>query len=154
MHKYIKILLSILLCVSVGVIASYFTIAEIKTWYAGLAKPDWRPPNNWFGPVWTTLYIMMGISLGIVWSSSSAEKPKAIRLFAIQLLLNGAWSIIFFTAHQIGWALVDILLLWIMILLTFVQFQKVSGIAAWLLVPYLLWVSFAAVLNFAIWRIN
>jgi tryptophan-rich sensory protein len=107
-------------------------------------------------PVWTTLYVLMGLALYLVWKSSADAdlKRTAIILFALQLTLNFFWSIIFFTAHQPGWALVEIAAMWLMILLTIFWFGKISSTAAWLLVPYICWVSFASVLNYSIWRLN
>jgi translocator protein len=151
-----KLLVSMAIPLAVGAVASWATIPAIAGWYAGLNKPSFNPPNYLFGPVWTTLYALMGIALFLVWKSdaTAALKQKAIVLFAVQLTLNFFWSIIFFNAHQPGWALVEIMAMWLFILLTIFAFGRISSLAAWLLVPYICWVSFAAVLNFAIWRLN
>ncbi len=154
MHKYLKLLLCIGLCTGIGAVASYFTIAAIRNWYVFLNKPSWRPPNEWFGPVWTALYIMMGVALWLVWMRKTGEKRLAVLFFMLQLLLNAAWSFLFFSWHRIDLAFLDICLLWLMILCTIWTFRKLSVWAAWLLVPYIAWVSFAAVLNYAIWKMN
>ena len=131
-------------------------VKAVKRWYALANKPSFNPPNWIFAPVWTLLYLLMGIALYLVWKSEAAQglKQMAIGLFAIQLVLNFFWSIIFFYAHQPGWAFVEIIVLWTMILLTILWFGKISPTAAWLLVPYISWVSFASVLNFSIWKLN
>ncbi len=144
-----------------GVIGSVFTFSAIPGWYGTLAKPGLTPPGWVFGPVWITLFALMGIAAFLVWSShakASEDKKKgitvALLLFGIQLALNTLWSIIFFGLHSPGAALVEIILLWLAILATIVAFARVVKPAAWLLVPYLLWVSFAAYLNYSIWRLN
>ncbi len=122
------------------------------SWYAALDKPSWNPPAWIFGPAWTLLYTLMAIAAWIVWKHDGWRRP--LRLYFVQLLLNAAWTPIFFGAHQLGWALVDILALWVAILLTLLGFHKVTRTAAWLFMPYLAWVTFAAFLNFTLWRIN
>ena len=124
-------------------------------WYAALNKPTWNPPSWIFGPVWTTLYVMMAVSAWLVWQRGG-WKLQAVPLtaFVIQWTLNLIWTPLFFGAHQLGWALLDIILLWLAIVTTIVLFTRVSRFAAGLLIPYLLWVSFAAFLNFTIWRMN
>ncbi len=149
-----KYLFAILICLAVGGVAGFVTIDAVKTWYLTLNKPSWNPPNYLFGPVWTTLYILMGIAWGIVWSSNATEKPRAMQFFIIQLVFNFFWSITFFGMHNILLALFDIVALWIMILLTIIVFNRINKTAAALLVPYILWVSFATVLNFSIWMLN
>ena len=151
-----KLFVAILIPLLVGVIAAFFTQAGVHGWYAVANKPPYNPPNWLFAPVWTALYIMMGIALYLVWKSEAdkAIKQTALILFAVQLTLNFLWSFIFFYAKQPGWAFLDIVLLWIMILLTIIWFAKISSTAAWLLVPYILWVSFASLLNFYIWQHN
>ena len=131
------------------------TTPEIGGWYKTLAKPTWNPPDRVFGPVWTTLFVLMGIAAWLVWQRAgfmAATKP--LSLFAVQLVLNVAWSWIFFGLHQPGWAFVEIVILWLAIVATTMAFFRCSKIAGWLLVPYLAWVSFASVLNFTIWRMN
>lgn len=151
-----KLFLSILIPVLVGAVSGFFTMSGVNGWYAVANKPWFNPPNWIFGPVWTTLYILMGIALYLVWRSDAATtiKNTALALFAVQLTLNFFWSIIFFSLQQPGWAFVEVLLLWLMILLTILWFGKISSTAAWLLVPYISWVSFASVLNFYIWKLN
>jgi len=129
-----------------------FTASSVGTWYAGLAKPSWRPPNWLFGPVWTILYAMMAVSAWLVWRK--AGFGAALLMFAVQLLINGIWSPVFFGAQSLGGGLVVIVALWFAIVGTIAMFWPVSTAAALLLVPYLAWVSFAVVLNAAIWRMN
>lgn len=121
-------------------------------WYAALSKPAWNPPAWIFGPVWTLLYLMMAIAAWLVWKHDGWRRP--LWSYVVQLLLNAAWTPIFFGAHQLGWALLEIVVLWIAILLTLLNFRGVSRTAAWLFVPYLAWVTFAAFLNFTLWRLN
>ena len=121
-------------------------------WYASLAKPEWNPPSWIFGPVWTTLYLMMAVAAWIVWKRDGWRKP--LWLYFVQLVLNAAWTPLFFGMHEIGWAFAEIVLLWFAILITLRAFHGVSKPAAWLLLPYLAWVSFAAFLNFTLWRMN
>lgn len=148
-------MISIMITVGLGSLGGIFTVAEIPNWYAGLNKPFFNPPNWLFGPVWTLLYILMGISLYLIWKlSSSEERTRAIWLFSIQFVLNFFWSIIFFKYHLLGWAFVEIMAMWVFILLTILQFKQLSSWAAYLLMPYLLWVSFATILNASIWWLN
>ena len=121
-------------------------------WYATLAKPTWTPPNWLFGPVWTTLYVMIAIAGWLAWKASGWSRPVAF--WAVQMALNTAWSVLMFGAHKIGWALVDITVLWLAIAGFIVTAWPVSRTAALLFVPYFAWVSFASALNFAIWRLN
>lgn len=148
-----KLILSIVLCLLAGIIGSIFTTSAIPTWYAALQKPAFSPPNWIFGPVWTMLYILMGIALYIVWNNKKKSKT-GLTFFGIQLALNALWSIIFFGLKSPAYAFVNIVLLWISILLTIIYFYKTSKTAAYLLIPYILWVSFAAVLNFYIMMLN
>ena len=156
MKPIIKLLISIAIPLVVGALAGFFTSSSVDGWFTTVIKPSFNPPNWLFAPVWTTLYIMMGIAFYLVWKSKGNEKIKksAIILFSFQLALNFLWSFIFFYAHQPGWALVDIAALWVLIFFTIIWFGKISPVAAWLLVPYICWVSFATVLNYAIWKIN
>ena len=151
----IKLIISIVLCVSLGSVGGLVTVNEIPTWYATLNKPSFNPPNWLFGPVWTTLYVLMGISVYLIWKQPvSTERNKALQLFILQFILNFCWSFIFFGLHATGWALMEMIALWILILLSILHFTKHSKTAAWLLVPYIAWVSFALLLNAAIWRLN
>lgn len=153
-RDFITLLVCIVICESAGILGSVFTISAIPTWYATLEKPFLNPPGWVFGPVWIILYLLMGISLWLIWKSDSPEKKKASELFFAQLILNAIWSPIFFGAESIGGALAIIVLLWSAIALTILVFAKISKIAAWLLIPYILWVSFALYLNLAIWMLN
>lgn len=124
-------------------------------WFAALTKPSWQPPNWLFGPVWTTLYLMMGIAAGLVWRRGPAPAVRdALAIYAVQLLLNALWTPVFFGAHALGAALVVIVVLWIAIALTIVRFWSIHRVAAALLLPYLAWVSFATALNAELWRLN
>lgn len=152
--KIPQLILSIGICLGAGILGSFFTISAIPTWYVTLNKPFFSPPNFVFGPVWTTLYILMGISLYLVWTSKGKFKKKAINLFLLQLGLNALWSIMFFGMKNPTLALVDIIALWITIFLTIKAFQPISKLAANLLVPYILWVSFASLLNLMIVILN
>jgi tryptophan-rich sensory protein len=156
MKPIFKAIISIALPLAVGAVSGFFTTASVNGWYAGVNKPSFNPPNWLFAPVWTSLYILMGIACFLIWNSQaeSKEKQVALRFYGIQLALNFLWSFIFFYAQQPGWAFIEIILMWIMILLTILSFRKISTVAAWLLVPYICWVSFASVLNFAIWYLN
>lgn len=151
-----KLIISIAIPLMVGAFAGFFTSSGVNGWYLVANKPSFNPPNWLFAPVWTALYIMMGIALHLVWAKEAdkAVKKTAITLFSVQLVLNFAWSFIFFYAHQPGWAFVEIIAMWVMILLTIFWFGKISSLAAWLLVPYISWVSFASLLNFYIWKLN
>ena len=156
MNLFVKCVLSILLPLMVGGVSGFFTAGSIEGWYITLNKPWFNPPNWIFGPVWTLLYLMMGIAFFLIWKSDAPADAKriAIRVYFVQLALNFAWSLIFFYMEQPGWALVDILLMWVAIFWTILAFGKISSASAWLLVPYICWVSFAMALNFAIWKLN
>ena len=154
-RQYVGLLVSLAICLGVAQLGSLFTRPEIPNWYASLAKPAWNPPNWVFPVVWTTLYVMMAVAAWLVWKAAGfAGARPALSLFAFQLALNVVWSALFFRMHQPGWAFVEILVLWALILATVVAFWQVRQAAAWLMVPYLAWVAFAACLNFTIWRLN
>lgn len=144
-----QLILSIGLCLGAGIIGSFFTISSIPTWYQTLNKPSFSPPNWVFGPVWTILYILIGISLYLVW-----QKKKVPTVFWVQLVLNAVWSIIFFGMRNPVLALVDIVALWVAIILTIKAFYKINKLAGNLLIPYILWVSFATILNLSIVLLN
>ena len=152
----LKLLASIIVCQLAGFIGSIFTRPAIPGWYANLAKPSFTPPNWVFGPVWISLFLLMGIAAFLVWQKGFDDKRVRISLgiFAVQLILNTSWSIFFFGLKSPLLGFFDILLLWIAIFLTMIYFARVSKTATILLLPYILWVSFAALLNFSIWRIN
>jgi translocator protein len=152
---WVSLLIFIAVCLGAGALGSITTTAEIKGWYKTIEKPLWNPPDYVFGPVWTTLYVMMGVAAWFVWKSGSANSAiLPLVIFGIQLILNVAWSWIFFGMHEIGWAFVEIVVLWLAIAATTAVFFHRSQIAGLLMVPYLLWVSFASILNFAIWQLN
>ena len=156
MKSLATLLAWIIICLAVGFIGSIFTIPSIPTWFAGLNKPPFSPPNWIFSPVWTTLFILMGISAWLIWEKgiSNKEVRSAIMIFAAQLVLNMLWSILFFGLKSPLSAFLEIIVLWLFILATILSFYKISKPAAWLLIPYILWVSFASVLNLSIWLIN
>lgn len=151
--NYFKLITSIVICQLAGIIGAFFTTPYIKTWYAGLNKPSFNPPNWIFGPVWTTLFVLMGIALYLVWTNDK-NTIQARKIFALQLALNVLWSYLFFAMQRPGFAFFEIIFLWVAILYTIISFYKISKWAGYLLVPYILWVSFAAFLNFSIWIIN
>lgn len=153
--QWIGLPVFLIVCLGAGGLGAIATTPEIEGWYKTIAKPAWNPPDSVFGPVWTTLFIMMAIAAWLVWTKAGfKDASMPLSLFGLQLGLNSAWSWIFFGLHQPGWAFVDILILWLAILLTSIAFFRRSAAAGWLLVPYLAWVSFASVLNFTIWRFN
>jgi translocator protein len=124
-------------------------------WYQALQQPPWAPPAWLFGPVWTVLYLMMGTAAWLVWRRGGfAAAAAALTLFLVQLALNAAWSWLFFGLHRPGLAFAEIVLLWMLIAATIVAFRRIHRTAAWLLAPYLLWVTYAAALNFSLWRLN
>lgn len=139
-----------------GLLGSFFTAPSIPTWYATLVRPELAPPNWVFAPVWTTLFFLMGIAAFLVWRAGWWRKDVRVALyvFLAQLVANTAWSIFFFGFQNPGLALVEIAVLWLLILATILFFARVSSIAAFLLIPYLLWVSFASYLNYMIWTLN
>ena len=156
MSKNIKLIISLLIPLAIGGIAGFFSSGAIKGWYTQIVKPVFNPPNWIFGPMWTLLYILMGIACYLIWVSNADKKTKttALGIYAIQLLLNFMWSFLFFYFHNPAFALIDIVLMIVAISATIYYFSKISKNAAWLLFPYLLWVMFATALNFEIWRLN
>jgi tryptophan-rich sensory protein len=153
MNKSIKLILCILLPLLVGGISGFFTSQSIPNWYVYLNKPSFNPPNYLFGPVWTLLYILMGISFYLVISRSNVNW-LLVGVFITQLILNFFWSFIFFNLHNLGLALVEIILLWASILVMIILFYKTNKWAAIINIPYLLWVSFATLLNYSIYSLN
>jgi len=153
--RILKLVASLLLPLGIGGIAGLYTTEAIPGWYASLVQPSFNPPNWVFGPVWTTLYIIMGISLYLIWKlDASKQRNHAILVFMLQLLLNFFWSFFFFHFKIIGVALIDIVALWIMIILMLVRYYKLKPVAAYINIPYLLWVTFATVLNGAYFFLN
>ena len=151
-----KFIFSLLVCLAAGFLGSIFTTPSIPTWYASLTKPSFNPPNWLFAPVWTMLFILMGISAFLVWQKGLKKKgvKKALGFFLAQLIFNVLWSFLFFKFHSPFLALLDIIFLWFLILLTVFKFFKINNTAGLLLIPYLLWVSFASVLNYAVYWLN
>ncbi len=152
----VKLAASIIICLLAGVFGSLFTAPAIPTWYETLAKPSFSPPNWLFAPVWTTLFVLMGIAAYLVWRRGLDDPPAraALGVFVVQLILNVAWSVFFFGLRSPLAGLVVIVVLWIAILVTTLTFLRLSRAGGLLLLPYVLWVSFAALLNFSIWQLN
>ena len=151
-----KLVVSIVACLAAGAIGSIFTRDAIPTWYATLEKPSFNPPNWLFAPVWTLLYVLMGIAAFLVWRKGSENRQVRIALivFLVQLVLNALWSVVFFGLESPLYGLIVIVVLWVAILFTVLRFLRISLAASVLLWPYLLWVTFAAVLNASIWLLN
>lgn len=149
-----KAILCSLSCLLMGGLSGWFTAAEIGSWYASLLKPIWNPPNYLFGPVWSVLYVLMGIAFALVWHRGKAGKGAALRIFAFQFVLNLAWTPVFFCMHRPDAALWVIGSLLIVLAITIHLFRKQTPLAGWLLVPYILWVGFATALNAAIFVLN
>jgi translocator protein len=156
MNNTTKFIISVIVPVCAGLIGAIFTTGAIPTWYASLVKPALSPPNWIFAPVWTSLYILMGIAAFLVWRKGLKHKgvKTALALFIGQLVLNLFWSIIFFGLHNAFLAFIEIAALWISIVLTIIYFYKVSKAAGILLLPYIIWVSFASYLSYSIWILN
>ena len=151
-----KLAASIMFCLFAGLVGSFFTSPAIPGWFATLVKPAFSPPNWIFAPVWTILFVLMGISMYLVWNKGLQNRDVRISLFIfdIQLVLNVLWSFLFFGLRSPFYAFVEIIILWVVIAFTIQNFLKISRTAELLLVPYILWVSFAAILNFYIWNLN
>ena len=155
-RKLTYIIIGIIICSTIGFLSSVVTQSSVNGWYMTLNKPSFNPPNWIFAPVWTALYILMGISAGWVWAKGFHHKwvKTGLYHFGFQLLLNGLWSIVFFGLKQPFWSLLVILTLLVVLILTIKWFKVVSKVAAILLIPYLLWICFATVLNYKIWELN
>lgn len=155
MPKSLKLIIAILLPMVLGGFSGFLTANSINDWYVTLNQPSFNPPNWVFGPVWTTLYLIMGISLYRIWRlPATEERNYAIKIFALQMILNFFWSLIFFKWHLIGLALVEIIVMWIAIAMMIHHFRKLDAAAGYMNIPYLLWVSFASVLNGAYFILN
>lgn len=155
MKNALALIAFLLLCYGVAAGGSVFTAASVRDWYPTLVKPSWNPPSWVFGPVWTLLYTMMAVAAWLVWKRrGEAPVGLALGVFGVQLALNFAWSLLFFGLHRPDLALLDIALLWLSILATIILFWRPSTLAGALLIPYLLWVTFASALNYAIWQLN
>ena len=157
MNKITRILAVVVTCLAIGYFSGIVTRSAITTWYPTLVKPSFNPPNWVFAPVWSMLYVMMGVAAGLVWDRIESDKEivkKALVFFAIQLALNALWSYLFFSLHNPLLALIEIVVLWLMIVETYTQFKKIDKVAGMLLIPYIAWVSFATILNASIWWLN
>jgi benzodiazapine receptor len=156
LHTIIKLIISILASFAAAGIGSIFTFKAIPTWYRGLKKPRYTPPNWAFGPVWTTLYILMGISVFLIWQKGLAANGATLAfiLLWVQLALNALWSVIFFGIKSKGGGVITIIILWLLILATMITSFRVSGWAGALLIPYIVWVSIASYLNIGVWVLN
>mgnify|MGYP003693079825 CR=1 FL=1 len=157
MQKILRIATVIMTCLAVGYISSIVTRENIPTWYALINKPFFTPPNWVFAPVWTLLYIMMGFAAGSVWNKIDTDETnvkKAFLFFLIQLALNALWSFLFFGLQNPFLASIEIILLWLMIFETYKQFKNIDKLAANLLLPYLVWVSYATLLTISVWYLN
>ena len=154
--KIIQLITAIIIAQCAGLIGSLFTAPAIPTWYAQLNKPEFNPPDGVFGPVWLVLYTLMGLSSYLVWQKRATNPiaGRAIVVYAVHLVFNALWSVLFFGLKNPGLALVEIILLWALILAVIVLFFRAERLAAYLMIPYLLWVSFAVGLNYSIWRLN
>ena len=151
-----KLVICIIICQATGLLSGLLSSVQNNAWYDSIQRPSWNPPGYLFGPVWSVLYLLMAISLYIIWKNNASEirKSYACWTFAAQLFLNFWWSILFFTLQSPLLAFFDIILLIILIIATIFQFSKISKTAAWLLVPYVSWVCFAAILNYKLWILN
>jgi len=145
-----KLIFSIIICELAGIVGSIFTAPAVKTWYPTLIKPSFKPPNWLFAPVWTALFLLMGIAMFLVWK----RDKKGLGIFFTQLVFNILWSIMFFGLKSPLLGFIVIIVLWILILMTIIRFFKISKPAGWLLIPYIFWVSFATILNLAILILN
>ncbi|MBW2966057.1 tryptophan-rich sensory protein [Candidatus Woesearchaeota archaeon] len=154
MKKIWKLIISIIIPFLASAIGSLFTASSVSTWYVELIKPSFNPPSWVFGPVWTLLYLLMGIALYLIWVDKAKNKEKAYWTFGIQLGLNALWSILFFGLRNPLLAFIEIIVLWIAILMTIIYFYRINKKTIYLLLPYILWVSFAAVLNFSLMILN
>jgi benzodiazapine receptor len=157
MNKISRVAIVVVICLVVGYVSGMVTRTSITTWYPTLVKPSFNPPNWIFAPVWTSLYVMMGVAAGFIWNQITTQKAavtKALQFFTIQLVLNALWSYLFFGLHNLMLATIEVVLLWLMIFETYSQFAKINKTASYLMLPYLAWVSFASVLTASIWWLN
>lgn len=153
-NNWWKLVVSLLLSLSAGFFGSFFTTPNIASWYAFLNKPFFNPPNWLFGPVWTLLFIFMGIAFYLIWKENNKKAEPILCFFIFHLLVNILWSVVFFGLQNPFGGILVIIVLWLMILWLIISFRRFNKLASWLLLPYLLWVSFASVLNFSIWWLN
>jgi benzodiazapine receptor len=152
MRKIVSLVICLAACLATGWVGSRFLPGP---WYESLVKPSWTPPNSVFGPVWTVLYIMMGVAAWLVWQRRKVCRVTTpLFLFAIQLILNGVWSYIFFGRRQPAGAFIEIVILWVAVLFLLIGFWRIQRAAGAMMLPYFLWLSFAAALNYQLWRLN
>jgi translocator protein len=155
MQKFFQLIVCVMISELAGIIGGLATASSVRTWYVNLVKPSFNPPSWVFGPVWTLLYALMGGALFLVWQKRTFSGARlAFIVFFVQLILNTLWSLIFFGLKNPGFAFFEIIFLWLAILATMILFYRVDPRTLWLLLPYLLWVSFASFLNYSIWRLN
>lgn len=156
MSNITKLILSIVICQLAGIIGSFFTADSIASWYVTLNKPSFNPPNWIFGPVWITLYLLMGISMFLIWREGLKNKnvKDAFTIFIVQLVINASWSIVFFGVQSLVGGLAVIIILDILVIICIKKFMKISKLAGFLLIPYLLWILFATILNYFIFKLN
>ena len=153
--KFIPLIISIAIAQAAGIIGSVFTVSSVNTWFDTLAKPTWNPPSWVFGPVWITLYTLMGIAAYLIWQHKDVAGAKtALVVYGVHLIFNALWSILFFGLKNPGLAFLDIIILLVLIVVTAVLFGRISPVAGALLLPYLAWVLFATYLNYSIWQLN
>ena len=151
----VGLVLFVALCLGIGALGASVTATSVDTWYAGLVKPSFNPPDEVFGPVWTVLYVLMGVAAWRVWRSADRDTTRGpLTLFALQLAINLGWTVVFFGLHKIASAVATIVVLDVAVLVTMLAFRSVDRLAALLMLPYVAWVAFATVLNVAIWRLN
>ncbi|MFA6339090.1 MAG: TspO/MBR family protein [Candidatus Paceibacterota bacterium] len=155
-NNFFKCVIAVVVTQFAGIIGSFFTVSAIPTWYTTIQRSQLNPPNWIFGPVWTTLYFLMGISAFLIWKKGFERKEvrNALYIFAFQLALNTLWSIIFFGLHSLRGAFIEIIILWLVIIWTMVAFYKISRPAAYLLLPYITWVTFASYLSYSVMVLN
>ena len=157
MNKYIKIVITVAICLTVGYLSSLVTQESIETWYPTIKKPSFNPPNWIFAPVWTLLFVLMGIAAGLVWDKYEENKElvkKGMLFFGIQLFFNALWSYLFFGLHNLLLASIEIILLLLLIFETYLIFKKLDKKISFLLIPYMLWVGFATILTITIYILN
>lgn len=155
-QTFLRQIFCLVLPLLIGGVSGYLVRNEMSgSWFTNLAMPLFNPPSYLFGPVWTTLYILMGVSLFLIWNTpQTAFRQKTLTVFGIQLFFNFWWSIIFFSFHQLFFSVVDILIIWVLIIYMITLFKKINVLAAYLQIPYLIWVTFATVLNISICYLN
>lgn len=157
MNKYVRIIIAIVVCLGLGFASSKITQSSLYDWYPEIKKPVFNPPNSVFAPVWTLLFILMGLAAGMIWNQLEKQTEavkKALFFFCVQLLFNVLWTFLFFGLNNLLLASIEIVLLWLLIYETFILFKKIEPKAAYLLLPYLAWVAFASVLTFFIYYLN